>query len=630
VRAARLAGPLLLLLFCLRVADAQVLVHDAAGPTPVDGPWLVQTGETAADKPVRQWLHERTASGPQPRVLWMRTTLQLDQPLPTAALLVFPAAQECEVWVDGIRAARCWGLLGASGKAQRGLLIPLRTLAPGHPVSIAIRMLFPDTRTPGAPIGLGPGDVLVGQTAVLEDVRTAHDAAHFYADLPETLLCLGELLGGLVLLTLYFQDRRRREYLWFVLFLWLDGPCSLESVFEGVYPIFPASWAYFFDFFGMIARYAPLVGFLAAFTGLRVNRWVRAYQWVLVVLPFILTAHMWGAAHGWWPAFQLTLHQILLPVQLPFVAGSLIFLFWHWRRGNKEAGLLIPSFLLANGIEIVGVTGLAFHQVRLSRFQFDWDDLSMFFFLVSIGPVMLFRHRRINEEHDRAMGELDAARDIQQRLVPSSLPQLAGCRVEAAYLPADEVGGDFYQVLPQSHGATLIVVGDVSGKGLKAAMTGVLAIGALRALAAENLPPAELLRRLNCQLLEAQDRGFVTCLCARIDATGELTLANAGHLAPYCNGDEVPLQSGLPLGIAIDAEYSETTLQLAPGDRLTFLSDGVVEARNPAGELFGFDRTRSISTQSAEAIAAASQQFGQEDDITVLTLAFVPAEVLHA
>ena len=124
--------------------------------------------------------------------------------------------------------------------------------------------------------------------------------------------------------------------------------------------------------------------------------------------------------------------------------------------------------------------------------------------------------------------------------------------------------------------------------------------------------------------------GFATCVCADISEDGELTLANAGHLAPYCNGEEIPLDSSLPLGIYHHAEYSETTLKLAPGDQLTFLSDGVVEAQSPTGELFGFDRTAAISTQSAEAIAAAAQAFGQEDDITVLTLTFAPAEVLHA
>jgi len=135
---------------------------------------------------------------------------------------------------------------------------------------------------------------------------------------------------------------------------------------------------------------------------------------------------------------------------------------------------------------------------------------------------------------------------------------------------------------------------------------------------------------LNVIMFARQQGGFATCVCALLAPDGALTIANAGHLSPYRNGEEVPLESNLPLGIAPDTDYSESTLHLAPGDTLTFLSDGVVEAQSTTGELFGFDRTRQISTQSAEAIAAAAQTHGQEDDITVLTLTFAPAEVLHA
>jgi serine phosphatase RsbU (regulator of sigma subunit) len=124
--------------------------------------------------------------------------------------------------------------------------------------------------------------------------------------------------------------------------------------------------------------------------------------------------------------------------------------------------------------------------------------------------------------------------------------------------------------------------------------------------------------------------GFATCLCAEISMEGGVVIANAGHLAPYRNGQEVELESGLPLGIVANSEYAETTLSLAPGDRFTFLSDGVVEAQNTQRELFGFERTQAVSAQSAHEIAGAAQTFGQHDDITVLTLTIAGAEVLHA
>jgi hypothetical protein len=145
-----------------------------------------------------------------------------------------------------------------------------------------------------------------------------------------------------------------------------------------------------------------------------------------------------------------------------------------------------------------------------------------------------------------------------------------------------------------------------------------------------SLSPGPLLQRLNAEMTGSQDGGFITCLCVHIAADGAAILANAGHLLPYRNGEEVPAESGLPLGIVAAAEYAEMRLKLAPGETLTLMSDGVVEARNAAGELFGFARTRAISGDSAEKIAQAAQAFGQEDDITVVTLTLLRAEAAHA
>src|SRR5208337_265285 len=107
------------------------------------------------------------------------------------------------------------------------------------------------------------------------------------------------------------------------------------------------------------------------------------------------------------------------------------------------------------------------------------------------------------------------------------------------------------------------------------------------------------------------ESGFITCLCVRLSAEGGVIMANAGHLSPYRRGEEVELNSGLPLGLTADADYGETAIQLEPGDKLTLLSDGVVEAMNPQRELFGFERVRAISDESARNIASAAQAFGQ-------------------
>jgi serine phosphatase RsbU (regulator of sigma subunit) len=124
--------------------------------------------------------------------------------------------------------------------------------------------------------------------------------------------------------------------------------------------------------------------------------------------------------------------------------------------------------------------------------------------------------------------------------------------------------------------------------------------------------------------------GFATCLVLRLGASGSCTLANAGHLPPFLNGSEYPLTPALPLGLLLDADYETTALHLAAGDRLTLYTDGLLEARNPAGELFGFARIAEISTSPSEQIAKIAQQFGQDDDITVLTLTLTPVEGVHA
>jgi serine phosphatase RsbU (regulator of sigma subunit) len=265
------------------------------------------------------------------------------------------------------------------------------------------------------------------------------------------------------------------------------------------------------------------------------------------------------------------------------------------------------------------------NRFPLGFLSFRVDDPPNLIYLFAICIVIFLRFNRVSHQQARNAAELDAARELQQRLVPLKLPAVPGYRMEAAYLPAQEVGGDFYQVLEQRDGSTLVLVGDVSGKGLKAAMNGVLAIGAARTLASEQLSPGMLLKRLNDEMFGSQDGGFITCLCAHITRDGIVTFANAGHLAPYRNGEEIDLVSGLPLGIAAAVEYPETMVKIELGESLTLLSDGVVEARNAAGELFGFERTRAISTESAEKVAQAAQAFGQEDDITVLSLTVVPA-----
>ncbi|MGB6191548.1 MAG: PP2C family protein-serine/threonine phosphatase [Terracidiphilus sp.] len=259
----------------------------------------------------------------------------------------------------------------------------------------------------------------------------------------------------------------------------------------------------------------------------------------------------------------------------------------------------------------------------LSGFRISYrggpDLVDLAFFLAGLCLCGVLAHQAWKEwrERDVLQTEFETAREMQQRLVPPAV-DVPGFRIESVYKPALHVGGDFFYIRPEDEDGILIVVGDVSGKGLKAAMTVSTMIGALRTMPA--LSPTRVLAALNRGLVGQMQDSFVTCCAARLGHDGKVTIANAGHLPPYENGAEVPVSTGLPLGIDPCAEYEESHFLLSAGSRLTFLSDGIVEARSPSGELFGFERTLQLSNSAAETIAQAAIDFGQEDDITVLTL----------
>ena len=268
----------------------------------------------------------------------------------------------------------------------------------------------------------------------------------------------------------------------------------------------------------------------------------------------------------------------------------------------------------------------------------------------------VYRYMVLQDQRQTAMQqEYRNARAVQQVLIPDAIPQVPGFAIESFFKPAGEVGGDFFQILPiaSTEGAgafrpltpatdqegfspgqfflpksepasVLIVIGDVSGKGMPAAMMVSLLVGTVRTLVHFLESPAAILTAMNQRMLGRSQGGFTTCLVLRANTNGTLTVANAGHLAPYLAGKELPLENGLPLGLAADAAYTESTFQLAPGDQLTLLTDGVVEARAANGALFGFERTAALSTDSAAEIAKAAELFGQDDDITVLTLTRLP------
>ncbi len=229
--------------------------------------------------------------------------------------------------------------------------------------------------------------------------------------------------------------------------------------------------------------------------------------------------------------------------------------------------------------------------------------------------ILLRRLYLLMQEKQTLAAEFEAAQQVQNLLLPGAATKTPGFAVESAYRPALQVGGDFYFVKALADGRLLVVVGDVSGKGLRAAMLVSVVVGILRT-AVPNSASA-VLTALNAGLVGHTGGGFVTACSVLFEADGSATIANAGHCPVYRDGAEVAMESSLPLGVLADATFEE--VQAAPGC-FVLLSDGVVEAENAQRELFGFERTREISGKSAQEIAQVAQAWGQTDDITVVTV----------
>ncbi|HEY2470640.1 MAG TPA: PP2C family protein-serine/threonine phosphatase [Terracidiphilus sp.] len=311
--------------------------------------------------------------------------------------------------------------------------------------------------------------------------------------------------------------------------------------------------------------------------------------------------------------------QVLLFALLFGLCGPVVLLLRH-RPAFQRLLFVAPIVFILYGIAI-----LHWHGVNLppstAAAAYRFDAYSIFATALASAIVTTKHINMEGARQLRAETELEAARAVQQVLIPDEIPSLPGFKIESVYRPASQVGGDFFQILPMADGGVLIVIGDVSGKGMPAAMTVSMLVGTIRTVSHYVASPSEILAEMNRRMLVRSKDGFTTCLVLRADPDGTLTIANAGHLSPYCNGEELAIEYGLPLGLQAQSSYEEVKFELRPGAQLTLLTDGVVEARSATGELFGFARTQKLSQNGAEQILEAACAFGQEDDITVVTLA---------
>ena len=540
-----------------------------------------------------------------------------------------------EIFIDGHRIAQFgglppnWSFAAGDDYVAPVFRIPDEMISTGRTVELALRVWHWPYWTFSLP-GLFPPPA-IGDARLLEEQRELRISDNLRTASGDTFLTVACLLGICAGLGLFLLRPAESAYLWFaVAELGMAGIAGLNSYLAahsqefhayglwklGAYLLFDICWPTFIVTFLKEPRRrlywaTVLIAIAATLAWLPyLFQWISASAFIVLVYLTAAPMYLGFALLVWIPARRGKLDaRLLLAPQLLYIGAMLAqgVLYFLWTTGQSA---------------LAGFWQNRYNHILNWPFTFSVEALVNFLAQAAVLAIIVLRFARKSRDEERYKNELEAARVVQQVLVPVDNPKIPGFDLESVYRPASEVGGDFYQILATAEGGVLAVIGDVSGKGMPAAMTVSLLVGTFRTLAHYTQRPGEILRAMNQRMLARTQGGFTTCLVLRLDPDGTLTAANAGHIAPYIDGKELLLENGLPLGLAADTHYSETRIQLPPAAQLTLLTDGVLEAQSPTGELFGFDRVAAISTRSAELIAKTAQAFGQEDDITVLTLNF--------
>jgi sigma-B regulation protein RsbU (phosphoserine phosphatase) len=614
-------------------------------PTDLAAIWLIHAGDDPAyarpDFDDSGWTPFDSSSSlrqkfphDNPSIVWYRLHIKVSPTHTGLALEESNISREFSVYANGVKLIDTAHDTGAPISAS----IPENQIASGS-VVIALRVKLAGADWGGREPGFYSTNLRLGQqTALLRDATALHDhrwlttAGRFALSL---LLDIFELCLSVAAILLYSAQPRQREYLW----LFLTGICLVPPDLLGMYSAVhsqPAGW-HLID---------ALVGLGEVFWALTYLAFVQQrIGWALKILLLITgvslgTLALVSSFGAVTTASRLTM--LVLPADFLFIVVLPALLLIHWRRGNRDAGILLLPLLLSGVVQADWFAGYVLWQMPRLRslagrlfallsfsvgpFTLNLGILANILSAIALSLIILLRTNRLSREGAELEGEMAAARQVQQVMLPEQIEAIPGFTIESVYLPAKQVGGDFFQILSvPNEGGMLVVVGDVAGKGLPAAMLVSVLVGAIRSTAAYGHAPDEMLAQLNERLVGRASGGFSTALAAYIDPTGQVTIANAGHLSPYLDGAEVELPGALPLGIVSGATYDTTSFQIERGSRLTFYSDGVVEAQDAKGKLLGFERGQQLSTQPPAAIVEAARSFGQSDDITVVAIAREPA-----
>jgi sigma-B regulation protein RsbU (phosphoserine phosphatase) len=623
-------------------SPAQVfdLDHGRKSVAPLDGLWRFHPGDDSrwADpgfddtqwpllRSDREWSKQgyKGLSG----FSWYRFKIQIPAGSAPLSLYVPAIRTAYQVYVDG-------RLIGGSEKMPANVnaralsILPVLLALPesgqqARDVSVAIRVwLAPEyVERGGGPVGAP----VFGDSSLLDGRAQGEVDRRLWSEESSMLVGVLECLAGLAGLAFLYFRPREREYLWFGLMMlpqaassfsaiWFENHIHTVAIGTSVGEVLGGSFA------------LSTIAFFARLTQARRNWLYR------LALAGVCGGIAVGAVNSF-AIVNVTVHNaVLLCLLLPFAFWVISVLVGAARRGVADARLLLIPILLQYSAFFIGLGIVTTYQLGWQHkwqtsdpvlsswpFMYTLGDLSAVIFLLAMLAILIGRFTRSRREEERYAGEMEAARAVQQVLVPEPNAGLKGFSVVAEYLPAQEVGGDFYQILPTGDGGLFVVTGDVSGKGMPAAMLVALLVGAIRTEAAHTSDPAVLLQTLNSRVHGRMSDGFATCAALHISADGSAVLSNAANPAPYLNGEEIGLAGALPLGMVSEVQYDNHRLTLRAGDILTFVSDGVIEAtKTETGELFGFDRSRALSQRPAAEIAAAARSFGQSDDITVLTV----------
>jgi hypothetical protein len=565
-----------------------------------------------------------------PEIVWYRLRVKVNPSQTGLALREYLISPAFEIYVNGrllMQSGQVAPYLPYTTNARLLSPIPDSLLATGSLV-IAMRVHIAPAEWSN---GSDPGFFATNLTLGLQDTLVQQDWLAVIGENALVWLDWAFEIGlGLVALALFAAQRRQSDYLWIaalgVLRL-LESPEPFLASFFNI----PLYWE-FLTYLLRVASPYIWVSLYFAFVHQRIGwRW-RTFL-IFAGVTNVLAA-MQGVFFSLPVVFRFIINLpfvVLLAVVIPIVLAV------HLRRGNREAGiLLIPALLFSLyiyalfGFNIlyqfpacvaIAQRGLILiSQYPAGPFTISFSNITDILSTLALAIIILLRSSSMSRRQALLESELAAAQQVQQLLLPEKIDAVPGFTVESVYQPAQQVGGDFFQILPTEDNGLLLVVGDVAGKGLPAAMLVSLIIGAIRTAADNTHAPDLLLRRLNERLVGRSGSGFSTALAAHFAADGEVRIANAGHLSPYLDGQEIELPGALPLGIVSHAHYETIAFYLPPGSRLIFYSDGVIEAQNEKGELFGFERGCELSTQPAAEIAHAAQIFGQSDDITVVAI----------